>query len=290
MIKLALIGKGKWGQNYIKTIRGIRDVSLLKSNILGKDYLNFLSKLDADGVIIATPVSAHFQVAKDVVKSGFKKLLIEKPLTRTFSEALLLRKLAKKHSVLIMVGHIQLYDEAIIKMEEKLSLVGTIREMSYEGLKSPIRTDGTTVIQDWGPHPSYLFLHFASRFPKNLTGERGREDNILLRYNFGNVVATAKIGWTYPKRRRFFKISGDKGKLIFDGSLDVKKLTFIDNNGNKKFVKFPHSISPLKTEILEFVNMIKKRSVPKTTLSQGLEVMKIIDFAEKSLVEQPKQL
>jgi predicted dehydrogenase len=281
MIKLALIGKGRWGQNYIKEIRqGIKGISLPDENILDIDYLDYLSKLDADGVIITSPTSTHFQVAKDLIKTGFKRLLIEKPVTLTLSEALQLQKIAKQKGVLIMVGHIQLYDEAIIKMEEELSLVGKVRKMSYDGLKSPVRKDAT-VIQDWGPHPSYLFMHFLSKTPKGVAVEKGRFDNVLLTYDFGNITATAKIGWTHPQKRRLFKIEGEKGKLIFDGSKNEKKLTFLGSSGNKRLIEFSDSTSPLKNEILEFVDMVKNGGLTRSPLSQGVKVMRILDFAEK---------
>jgi len=282
MIKLALIGNGRWGQNYIKEIgSGIKNISLPDNNILDINYSDYLSKLDADGVIITSPTSTHFQVARDLINAGFKRLLIEKPVTLSLGEALRLQKIARQKSVLIMVGHIQLYDEAIIKMQELLNLVGVITKMSYEGLKSPVRTDGTTVIQDWAPHPSYLFLHFASKFPKKVTEKQLGDGSVLLDYDFGNITAIAKIGWTHSKRRRVFKIEGKNGKLIFDSSSKIRKLSYINSNGIKKLIKFSDNSSTLKNEILEFAEMIKKGGSTRSPLSQGVKVMRILDFVGK---------
>lgn len=284
MVKLALIGKGNWGQNYIKTIgQGLKNISLPSNNIFGRDYLKNLTKLNADGVIIASPTSTHFQVARNLIQRGFKKLLIEKPLTQTLSEALKLQKLAKESAVSIMVGHIQLYDPAIIVMEKNLRLVGAIKKMNYEGLKSHVRIDGTTVIQEWGPHPSYLFMHFLSRMPKKVFAERLSKDNMMLTYDFGNINAVAKIGWTYPRKRRIFRIDGERGRLILDGSTSVKKLTFFGSDGHKKVISFSKASSPLKNEILEFASMIKNGKDARTPLTQGIEVMRLIDIAESNL-------
>ena len=84
MKKLGLIGCGYWGPNIIRNIMKIRHASL--DFVVDKNP-EVLSKLptvtsmyddletalgrhgDVDGVIIATPISTHFELAKQVLEA-----------------------------------------------------------------------------------------------------------------------------------------------------------------------------------------------------------------------------
>jgi len=67
---------------------------------------------NVDALSIVTPTKFHHVVAKAALEAG-KHLLIEKPITATIEEADELIALAKKHGVMVQIGHIERFNRAI---------------------------------------------------------------------------------------------------------------------------------------------------------------------------------
>ena len=132
MKKLGLIGCGYWGPNIIRNIMKIRHASL--DFVVDKNP-EVLSKLptvtsmyddletalgrhgDVDGVIIATPISTHFELAKQVLEAG-KHVLIQKPMTMDVQECDILTEMAKSKGLTVMVAHTFLFTGAVRKLKE----------------------------------------------------------------------------------------------------------------------------------------------------------------------------
>lgn len=279
-VRLALIGKGNWGKNYITTINAMDSCDLPANYIKTRDYPDLFNQTDIDGIIIATPISTHYEIAKAFLEKDFN-LLIEKPITKTLAEAMKLLELSGQHKdTVAMVGHIQLYDPVYQEMKRQLHLIGSVKKLIYKGLQSPVRTDAT-VLEDWGPHPIYLFLDLVS---KPISFHMGKKDgdNVHLDFEYqGGVTASADLGWTASLRKRELSIIGESGTLTFDWSGPVKKLSFRDKEGNETDIPFDTNRSPLELEVLEFVNCLETGKTPRTPLSQGVEVMRIIEEAQK---------
>src|SRR5689334_8453144 len=118
MTRIALIGTGKWGINYLNTIEKMNNckithiVSLSSkslsrfSNLYHKttNYLDLLSESEIDGVIIASPGSTHYKIVNDLINKY--PLLVEKPLTLSLKNALQINKNGNQ----LMVGHVYLYN------------------------------------------------------------------------------------------------------------------------------------------------------------------------------------
>ncbi len=68
-------------------------------------------------MVIATPVSTHYEFARRAMENG-KHVLVEKPLTSSVAEAEKLLALAGKHKLTLMVDHTFIYTGAVRKMKE----------------------------------------------------------------------------------------------------------------------------------------------------------------------------
>ncbi len=83
-------------------------------------YHTVISQIQSPkAAIIGVPDHLHFQIAKDVMESGFH-CLIAKPLTPSFPEALCLYELQKKIGVHCAVEFHKRYDEANLKLKDVL--------------------------------------------------------------------------------------------------------------------------------------------------------------------------
>lgn len=282
IVTLALIGKGAWGSNYITTINSLDCCQLPPEYIKTRDYPELFEHPNIGGIIIATPTSTHFTIANECILAGYN-VLIEKPVTKTLDEALELGRILQEHQSIVMVGHLLLYNPGYIELKKHLPVVGSITHLYFSGLKSPIRTDATP-IEDWLPHPLYLFVDLIGQEPIEISAKQVSKDIFHVDVKFPNEIpASIDIGWTWPEKKRELIVRGTKGTLTLDSDQQVKTLILKGVNGQDQKFEIPTSHSPLALEVLEFVECIKTGRKPKTGLDQGIAVMRIIEQANESL-------
>ena len=134
MIKIGIVGYGYWGKNLVRNfyylngchIKHVCEINLKKAKKCSSTYPNInvvndfniiLNDKDIDGIVIATPVDSHYDLAKKALERN-KNVLVEKPLTSSFEEAKELIDLANVKGKLLMVDHTYLYTGAVIKLKE----------------------------------------------------------------------------------------------------------------------------------------------------------------------------
>src|SRR5579872_5859173 len=72
---------------------------------------------DVDGMVIATPVSTHYKLAREALLAG-KHVLVEKPLTANVAEAEELVALSEELGRILMVGHTFEYNPAVNELRK----------------------------------------------------------------------------------------------------------------------------------------------------------------------------
>ena len=99
MIKVGVIGYGYWGPNLVRNFQqcdrtGVSCVCDIHKSVLDRVRAThpgvdgtvwteeLINRKDVDAVVIATPVSTHFELAMDALKAG-KHVFVEKPMTQT---------------------------------------------------------------------------------------------------------------------------------------------------------------------------------------------------------------
>jgi predicted dehydrogenase len=121
-----VVGAGSLGFHHIRILRDLPGVELTGFvetrsdrarevvNELGvKAHPSLDNLLDAsDAVIVVVPTSAHFAVASAAIERG-KHVFIEKPITTTLEEADALLELARKKGVIVQIGHIERFNQAV---------------------------------------------------------------------------------------------------------------------------------------------------------------------------------
>jgi predicted dehydrogenase len=121
---------------------------------------------DIDGVIVATPDHNHAVIAMASMQLG-KHVYVQKPLTRTVSEARALTEAARKYKVVTQMGNQGHSEEGLRLMQEWVAAgaIGPIREVHCwtnrpvwpQGLARPTETPAVPAGLDWdlwiGPAP-----------------------------------------------------------------------------------------------------------------------------------------
>ncbi|MCI5138176.1 MAG: gfo/Idh/MocA family oxidoreductase [Candidatus Electrothrix sp. AR1] len=131
MINVAVVGCGYWGPNLIRNFIVNQEINLLwvcdlDTQRLGAVASNYptvkkttrlsdiLNDPNVEGVALATPVSTHYTLAEQCLKSG-KHVLMEKPFVSTSDQAKRLLALAKKQQLQILCDHTFCYTGAVKK-------------------------------------------------------------------------------------------------------------------------------------------------------------------------------
>jgi predicted dehydrogenase len=124
--RVGVVGAGSLGFHHIRILRDLPGVTLsgfaetraerareVEKELGVKAYSSLEQLLDvSDAVIIVVPTSAHFSVASAAIERG-KHVFIEKPITTTLEEADALLELARRKSVLVQIGHIERFNQAV---------------------------------------------------------------------------------------------------------------------------------------------------------------------------------
>jgi predicted dehydrogenase len=136
-IRVGLVGYGYWGPNYARVFNELPDAELAaicevtperrkraatrhpRIPIFG-EMQEFLRCPGIDGVVVTTPATTHFELAKTALESG-RHVLVEKPLAVTLEHCLELRESAERTKRILMVAHTFLYNPGIRKMKECLA-------------------------------------------------------------------------------------------------------------------------------------------------------------------------
>lgn len=82
------------------------------------DYRDFFQHpFDADAVMVCTPENMHFEPTMQAIGRGYH-VLLEKPISQTLEECMLIAEAARKHDVLVSVCHVLRYHPYFMKIKE----------------------------------------------------------------------------------------------------------------------------------------------------------------------------
>ncbi len=308
-LKFGLVGAGKWGQNYIKTIEKSKSFELsavssknfnikniVKPNCFicenWKELLNFEL---LDGVIISTPPNTHFLIAKQFIKKGIPTL-IEKPLTMCLKEAEVLLDLVNKENnqSIVFVDHIYLYDSYFKKLKKKAKISGKINKIhSIGGSNGPVRKD-VRPLWDWAPHDLAMCLDIVGEFPISINAELIREEKLkigskeLIKIELifpEEIHAHLLVGNYMEKKSRLFEVEFKNSLLVYEPLSDC---TFKEYSKiNREFYYHKNNLSndelPLDNLLRKFADAILNSKRNTTSLKLGIDVVKIIENIEEKL-------
>jgi predicted dehydrogenase len=146
LVRIGVIGCGYGGPNLVRTcfetagveVAGVSDLRADRLALVNSRYpsiqttQNFRELIEdptIDAVAIATPASAHYDLALLALQEG-KHVLVEKPLASDADQFQRLMDLAEKRSRVLMVGHTFVYTDAVRKIRELVDR-GTLGEVYY---------------------------------------------------------------------------------------------------------------------------------------------------------------
>ena len=251
MIALGIIGAGRWGSNWIKTLAGLEGVELrwccdVSPASLDKvraqfPLVNLTTRLEdlledksLAGVVIATIAPTHFPVAKQALLAG-KHVLVEKPMTMATQEARQLTELACRQHRILMVGHLLEY-HPIVRHIKSMIDGGELGEVLY--LYSQRLNLGTIRSDDnawWSlaPHDISVACRLFGDTPVSVQcrGQNivhpGIADVVFATLEFPRRrLAHVHVSWLDPHKTRKLTLIGSKKCVVFDDTGKNKIVVF----------------------------------------------------------------
>jgi predicted dehydrogenase len=291
VIRLGLIGAGRWGKNFIRTIHGLDGVvlSVLCSRnpdsrgLVGPDcrILTDWRELPGgdlcDGVIIASPPDSHAEILGAMIRARMPSL-VEKPLTLDLQQALDLQQLLRQTPTPILVDHIYLFHPAFVELKRLSSRFGPIRSIQSEGGNHGPFRPNYTALWDYGPHDVSMCLDLMKEPPQVVhcrASETKQGGNYELDLVFPrDVRASIKVGNRAGAKVRMLTVRHDGHILVFDDVAPQKlRLDGVPVIVGEKL--------PLAAAVEAFANGIRHGHHESFGLELAVEVTRILHAAQR---------
>ncbi len=316
-MRVAVIGAGHWGKNLIRNYYELNALgAIVEDNVdrlstfLEKypgvegfaHYEEVLNDQNYSAVVVATPAETHHPIAKKALLAG-KDVYVEKPLALKVEDAEELKTLAAEKDRILMVGHLLLYHPAIVKMKEMISAgeIGRIYHIYSHRLNLGKVRQEENALWSFAPHDISVILYFLDTTPERVSCQGGMflqpkiHDVTLTSLEFPeNQMAHIHVSWLHPFKEHRLVVIGSKKMLVFEDSVSENKLRLYDTGidwsegepiprkNEWENVKYP-DYEPLKAECKHFLQAIKEREQPLTDGQNGVDVLQVLDAAQKSL-------
>ena len=232
-LRIGVVGVGHIGSNHARIyselpnaeLVAILDIDPARADEIGAKYkakavasLNeFAGMIDAASV--ATPTSAHFSIARDLLAQG-KHLLIEKPITEKTSDARDLAQVAAEKGLVLQVGHVERFNPVLSALEQRLTHPRFIE--AHRLSPYPNRSTEIGVVLDLMIHDLEIILHLVDSTLENIDAvgvpvlSRGEDiANARLRFASGCIanVTSSRIS---PERMRKIRVFQEDAYLSLD--------------------------------------------------------------------------
>jgi predicted dehydrogenase len=263
-----------------------------------------------DAVVIATPVHTHYSLAKEALLAG-KHVFVEKPLASSSSQALELVEIAAQKNLTLMVGHTFVYNPAVEAVREVVlsGQMGSIYYLNSTRANLGLLQPDINVMWDLAPHDISMLCYILNMQPYSVSARgatfvnkyRKLPEVVYLNIVFdGGIMANLRLSWLDPVKQRCLTIVGSQKMLVYD-DIAENKVTIFD----KGVDVYPYSVTeeqfrasyrhgeetiypiawrePLLIECEHFADCIRSRKQPRSSGQQGVNVIKVLETAQRSL-------
>jgi len=333
MITVGVIGTGYWGPNLVRNFINLQDARVTRVSDLSRERLQHMERLypflkttqnyqdliedpGLDAIVIATPVTSHFKIAKEALEAG-KHVFLEKPLTHSAEESLELVRLARDRNLIGMVGHTFVYSPAVRKIKELLisGELGDIFYISTTRVNLGLFQEDINVVWDLAPHDISIFNFLLDAVPESVHGvghsyiQPEIEDVAFLTFKYPNGrLAHIHVSWLDPNKIRKTTVVGSKKMLVYDDTSHLEKIRVYDKGVDvhrhyDTFGEFHLAYrfgdihiprlddgEPLKIETAHFLECIRNGTKCLSHFEHGHQVVAALETACRSIRENGREL
>jgi predicted dehydrogenase len=328
---VAVVGLGYWGPNLLRVLIERSDVAVQWICDLDESRLERFSRrypsvtatqeLDevlsdptVEGVLIATPVFTHYELARRCLEAG-KHTFVEKPLAPSSEQASDLIDFATDQGAVLMCGHTFLYSPPVRAVRDLIvsGELGELYFVSSSRVNLGLHQRDVSVIWDLGPHDFSILLYWLGRCPSRIrtTGRDsivpGIADVAFVSMEFDDgLIANVELSWLAPSKLRRTVVVGSKKMVVYeDGSAEAIKIydrgveyrdpeTFGEYHLSYRTgdIRSPHLASeePLSAQVGAFIRAMSTGELPEYGLALATDVVRLAEAADASLDRRGAQV
>jgi predicted dehydrogenase len=332
-LRIGVVGCGYWGPKLARVFNELPGATLAKVADLHEDRLadikqrfetvtvtqNYQDLLeeDIDAIVIATPVTTHYRLAKAALLAG-KHVLVEKPLTLNSAQARELVDLANERALKLMVGHTFVYNPAVEAVRAIIQSgdLGSIYYLNATRVNLGLLQPDINVMWDLGPHDISMIKFILGADPVTVSAhgttyintKRRLHEVVYMNMFFeGGIMANLRFSWLHPVKQRRLTIVGSQKMLVYD-DIAADKVVIYD----KGVEVLPYSVTeaefhasyrhgdrtvtplewvePLQLECAHFLDCIRTGESPRSDGEDGLKIVKVLETAQRSLMNKGVEL
>jgi predicted dehydrogenase len=324
---IGVIGCGHWGPNQIRVFSQLKGCSVVAVSDSDEkrlaavcerfpqlrpfiDYRTMLRDGGVDAIIVAAPTSLHRLIAEDALRMS-KHVLCEKPLCLDPADGEALVALAKRKNLILMVGHVFLFNPGIAKVKELIDAdeIGEPRYVSAIRTNlGPVRSD-VNAVYDLASHDIAIFNWLLEAEPLEVRAmgaafiQPGIEDVAIITMKYpGNVLASIQCSWLDPKKVRQITVVGSKRMItwddlalsnpvaIYEKSVESNaeatdygqflRLSMLDGDVRLPKVEVEE---PLKAQAAAFLRAVREGTAPRSDGAFATGVVNVLSQVQQAL-------
>ena len=329
MIGVGVIGYGYWGPNLVRNfsdvagceVRAVCDLRPERRALVSRRHPSvrttanpddLLADAHIDAIVIATPVSTHFELGMRALAAG-KHLWVEKPLTLNTAQAARLVEQADRLGRTLIVDHTFAYASAVRKIRD-LVADGAIGDLYYYDsvrVNLGLFQHDVNVVWDLAVHDLSIIDYVLPEKPcavsaTGMAHVSGEPENIAYITLFfeSSLIAHVHVNWLAPVKVRRTLIGGTRKMIVYDDLEPSEKVKVYDKGitmaeeadsvyqmlvgyrSGDMWAPQIEIVEALHTEAEHFVTCIDRGEVPLTDGRSGLRVVGILEAASRSMRER----
>jgi predicted dehydrogenase len=307
--RLAQVGLGQWGKNLARNFGELAELVWLcdvdeeqhaglaqryPAARLTAQVEEILSDESVEGIVIATPVPTHHDLARRALEAG-KHVFVEKPPAMRGAELEELCDLAEERGRVLMPGHLLLYHPGVRKLKE-IVVSGELGDVLYVyGNRQNLGTFRTNENALWslGVHDLSVLLFLIEEEPSDVRAHGnaflndGVEDVVFCYLNFpSGKMAHMHLSWLDPHKIRRITVVGNDRMAVFDDMERERKITVYDNWRSRTGDIYSPKVDatePLRLECRHFLRLIAGEGDPHKAARDALPVVRALEQLQASL-------
>jgi predicted dehydrogenase len=323
-VNVAVVGMGYWGPNLVRNLHELPEAEVswicdTRPETLDKiaarypavqqtsDFARLLEDPEIEAIVLATPVSTHFEMAGSALRAG-KHVFVEKPLATSSTEAQGLTDLARELGLLLMPGHTFLYSPPVNMIRELIESgeLGEIYSISTSRVNLGLHQSDVSVAWDLGPHDFSILRYWLGETPSHVTALSRSciipttPDVAFINLEFSSgTIGHVELSWLAPSKLRRTTIIGSRKMVVYDDA-SIEPVRIFDSGvflpdpetfGEYKLTYRTGDIvsprieafEPLLLEMQDFCECVRTGATPRSSAEIGTEVVRVIEAVDASL-------
>lgn len=215
MIRLGLIGAGRWGKNYVTAAKQAGNCEVVECTRAMRPVRPYF-----DGIIIATPPTVTAKIAVDTMHDYHLPVMVEKPVGLSEDDAAAVDAVARETGKICLVNHQHLFAPAYEELYRRTKDLPHIQIATHGGDQKPAHD--WPWLWDWAPHDVAMVLDLGGSMEPELASVWEDGESVFCRWRTPKGSAFSHVGVNFRHKHRRCKVNDVGFSAVYDDRAEHK--------------------------------------------------------------------